>query len=64
MLSKNLEAATTKLQNYIDDLQFLKDQIITSEVNMARVFNYDVRRRRKDRDAALEWGRRRVTIHY
>jgi hypothetical protein len=29
-----------------EDLGFLRDQIITSEVNIARVFNHDVRIRR------------------
>lgn len=31
---------------YIEDLSFLKDQIITCEVDMARVFNWDVKTRR------------------
>ena len=30
-----------------EDLSFLRDQIITTEVNIARIFNFDVRRRRK-----------------
>jgi len=53
MLNKNLAGATQKMNNCSEDLQFLRDQIITSEVNMARVFNFDVRRRRALRDAAL-----------
>ena len=53
MLNRNLAGANQKLANCTEDLQFLRDQIITSEVNMARVFNYDVRRRRVLRDAAL-----------
>ena len=53
MLNRNLAGANQKLENCTEDLQFLRDQIITSEVNMARVFNYDVRRRRDLRDAAL-----------
>jgi len=30
----------------------LRDQIITVEVNMARVFNYDVKKRREDKKPA------------
>jgi hypothetical protein len=29
-----------------EDLAFLRDQVITTEVNMARVFNFDVKSRR------------------
>ena len=47
MLNRNLAGANQKLENCTEDLQFLRDQIITSEVNMARVFNYDVKRRRE-----------------
>lgn len=32
------------------DLAFLRDSIITTEVNIARIFNHDVRRRRKVRE--------------
>lgn len=35
------------------DLAFLRDQIITTEVNIARIFNFDVRRRRKEQDDKL-----------
>lgn len=30
-----------------EDLEFLRNQIITAEVNMARLYNYDVLKRRK-----------------
>jgi hypothetical protein len=33
------------------DLAFLRDQIITTEVNIARIFNHDVRRRRQVRNS-------------
>ncbi|KAG7387585.1 Prefoldin subunit 3 [Phytophthora pseudosyringae] len=36
-----------------EDLSFLRDQIITSEVNIARIFNHDVRRRRQEKDDKL-----------
>ena len=53
VLRSNLSGAQTKLANCVEDSQFIRDCVITSEVNMARVFNWDVRRRRKLRDAAL-----------
>ena len=36
-----------------EDLAFLRDQIITSEVNIARVFNHDVRVRRAAKNAEV-----------
>lgn len=34
-----------------EDLEFLRNQIITVEVNMARLYNFDVLRRRKAEEA-------------
>lgn len=34
-----------------EDLEFLRNQSITVEVNMARLYNYDVLRRRKAEEA-------------
>eukprot|EP01119_Soliformovum_irregulare_P003318 TRINITY_DN13707_c0_g1_i1.p1 TRINITY_DN13707_c0_g1~~TRINITY_DN13707_c0_g1_i1.p1 ORF type:complete len:174 (-),score=41.54 TRINITY_DN13707_c0_g1_i1:40-561(-) len=51
LLTGNLEAAEKNMANLIEDLAFLKDQITTTEVNMARVFNYNVKQRRKLREA-------------
>ena len=41
------EKVKTALATTIDDMGFLRDQITTTEVNMARVFNWDVKNRRK-----------------
>jgi hypothetical protein len=30
----------------IADLAFVRDQIVTSEVNMSRIYNWDVKRKR------------------
>ena len=38
---------------------YLRDQITTTEVNMARVFNWDVKERRKQK-AASEKGKARA----
>merc|ERR1712227_924277 len=45
LLQKNYAAATTSLAQVEDDLGFLRDQTTTIEVNMARVYNWDVKRR-------------------
>jgi len=47
LLTNNLSAAETNLNNLIEDLDFLKDQITTTEVNIARIFNFDVKQRRR-----------------
>ena len=39
LLSKNLKNAEEKLKEADDDIDFLKDQTTTTEVNMARVYN-------------------------
>ncbi|RLN10712.1 hypothetical protein BBJ28_00015983 [Nothophytophthora sp. Chile5] len=63
LLEQNVATATERLvralaavlqQEQIDaDLSFLRDQIITTEVNIARIFNHDVRRRRQEKDDQL-----------
>jgi prefoldin subunit 5 len=49
LLSKNLESANKNLAQIDIDLDYLRDQITTTEVNMARVFNWDVKRRQQDK---------------
>ena len=39
LLSKNLHNAESKIKETEDDLDFLKDQITTTEVNLARIYN-------------------------
>jgi len=46
LLSGNLETATVNLAKVQDQLAFLRDQVTTTEVNMARVYNHEVRSRR------------------
>ncbi|XP_068755272.1 prefoldin subunit 3-like [Montipora capricornis] len=45
LLSKNLNAAQKSLAEIEEDLGFLRDQYTTTEVNMARVYNWDVKKR-------------------
>lgn len=49
LLEKNLKHAVERLTSIEEDLVFLRDHIITSEVNIARIFNFDVRRKRQVR---------------
>jgi prefoldin subunit 5 len=47
-LSKKMTLASTELEETNTDLAFVRDQIVTSEVNMSRIFNWDVRRKRAE----------------
>ncbi|KAI8324973.1 Prefoldin, subunit 3 [Martensiomyces pterosporus] len=46
LLSSKLAIAKSNLKDTIEDLEFLRDQITTMEVNTARVYNWDVKQRR------------------
>ncbi len=39
LLAKNMSNAQTKLSETEDDLDYLKEQLTTTEVNIARVYN-------------------------
>ncbi|KAM6909043.1 prefoldin subunit 3 [Xenentodon cancila] len=49
LLEKNLSTASRNLETLEEDLDFLRDQCTTTEVNMARVYNWDVKRRSKEK---------------
>ncbi|KAJ5861466.1 uncharacterized protein N7529_008776 [Penicillium soppii] len=49
MLDDKLSAAEESLKNCEEDLEFLREQITTLEVATARVYNWDVVQRRKDK---------------
>ncbi|KAJ5235306.1 Prefoldin subunit 3 [Penicillium citrinum] len=49
MLAEKLTAAEASLANCEEDLEFLREQITTLEVATARVYNWDVVQRRKDK---------------
>ncbi|XP_012264248.2 prefoldin subunit 3 [Athalia rosae] len=51
LLVKNIEAAKRNLSYLEHDLDFLRDQFTTTEVNMARVYNWDVKRRQAMKSA-------------
>uniref|UniRef100_A0A1B6C182 Prefoldin subunit 3 n=1 Tax=Clastoptera arizonana TaxID=38151 RepID=A0A1B6C182_9HEMI len=46
VLTKNVATAKTNLQQVEHDLDFLRDQSTTTEVNMARVYNWNVKKRK------------------
>lgn len=51
LLTGKLSAARTSLSNVKEDLGWLKEQMTVTEVNVARVYNWDVARRRERRMA-------------
>jgi len=50
LLSSKLEAANVSLNNTVEDLEFIREQMTVMEVNTARVYNWDVKRRREKRE--------------
>ncbi|KAF9039964.1 prefoldin subunit [Panaeolus papilionaceus] len=51
LLQSKLDVAQNSLKNTIEDLEFLREQLTIMEVNTARVYNWDVKRRRELREA-------------
>ncbi|EGD82254.1 hypothetical protein PTSG_02924 [Salpingoeca rosetta] len=49
ILQSHIEQAESKLKVTLESLDYVRDQQTTMEVNMARVYNWDVARRRRDR---------------
>lgn len=49
LLTGKLSGARASLAKVKQDLGFLRDQITVTEVNVARVYNWDVARRRERR---------------
>ncbi|KAF9408499.1 hypothetical protein BGZ94_002285 [Podila epigama] len=52
LLTTKLDTALKTLKNTEEDLEYLRDQITTMEVNTARVYNWDVKQRRLARAKA------------
>ncbi|KXS14378.1 Prefoldin, subunit 3 [Gonapodya prolifera JEL478] len=50
LLNEKLSTAQNSLKVTIEDLEFLREQITTMEVNIARVYNWDVKQRRMTRE--------------
>ncbi|TBU46841.1 Prefoldin subunit 3 [Dichomitus squalens] len=56
LLRSKLDAAQSSLESVIEDLEFLREQITVMEVNTARVYNWDVKRRRELREKEVGKG--------
>lgn len=50
LLNQRLSAAKTNLKTCEEDLEFLRENITTVEVNTARVYNWQVQKRREQRE--------------
>lgn len=50
LLQGRLTGAEKSLVDVEDDLEFVREQITVMEVNTARVYNWDVKRRREKRE--------------
>lgn len=56
LLKSKLDVAETSLRNAVEDLEFLREQLTVMEVNTARVYNWDVKRRRERREREAAQG--------
>ncbi|OSD03771.1 Prefoldin subunit 3 [Trametes coccinea BRFM310] len=57
LLRSKLGSAQSSLTTVIEDLEFLREQITVMEVNTARVYNWDVKRRRELREKEAKEGK-------
>ncbi|KAG1861132.1 Prefoldin subunit 3 [Suillus subalutaceus] len=58
LLRSKLDLAEASLKATIEDLEFLREQLTVMEVNTARVYNWDVKRRRERRLAGETNGKK------
>jgi len=56
LLVKNLGDAKSSLEKLEDDLDFLRDQITTTEVNMARIYNWNVKNKKANGESLQRMG--------
>lgn len=57
LLRSKLDGAETSVENLTADIEFLREQLTMMEVNMARVYNWDVKRRRDRRSEEEKIGK-------
>ncbi|KAB5518680.1 prefoldin subunit [Coniochaeta sp. 2T2.1] len=60
LLESKLKAAQTSLSNCEEDLDFLREQVTTMEVAVARVYNWDVVQKRKDKEEEEKKGKKGI----
>ena len=51
LLSKNRDSAEKNIKQIAFDLAYLRDQMTITEVTMARLYNWDVKRRKEKKEA-------------
>jgi hypothetical protein len=56
LLQTKLKTAEENLANHISDLEYIREQTTIMEVNTARVYNWDVKRRRLQKEKEAEHG--------
>ncbi|OAV87852.1 hypothetical protein, variant [Puccinia triticina 1-1 BBBD Race 1] len=54
LLKNKIESAKLKLEEVSEEQAYLRNQITTTQVNIARVFNWDVKRRKERRAKEAE----------
>ncbi len=54
LLSDKLKMAEKSLEAVVEDVDFLREQITTMAVNIARVYNWDVKKQRLAKEATAE----------
>lgn len=54
LLTSKLKSAQESLKLCEEDLEFLRENITTVEVNTARVYNWDVQKRREEKETAAQ----------
>lgn len=60
LLKGKLKAAQTSLSNCEEDLDFLREQITTMEVAVARVYNWEVVQKRKEKEEEEKKGKKGI----
>ncbi len=53
LLERNIASADKGVADLSADLDFIKDQLTTTEVNIARVYNHGVQRRKANNTVAI-----------
>lgn len=56
LLVKNLGDAKSSLEKLGDDIDYLRDQITTTEVNMARIYNWNVKNKKANGEPLQRMG--------
>jgi len=51
LLQRKMTTASQALYNAVEDLEWLREQITVTEVNVARVYNWDIKMKRQGNKA-------------